>query len=88
LPAPHVPNRTADFIRDAENQIMMQSYAASMFDQIVSSPLSMVLTKIAFSVFFSSVVIAVSDWYIKDKTVEWESSVKELEAIFVLRDPR
>jgi hypothetical protein len=66
----------------------MLSNAVNMLNNIVNSPLPTILAKVAFSVILSAAVIALSDWYSKGQAAATESNVRELEALFALRDPR
>ena len=63
---------------------MIASNPVSFFNQIVNSPFPLLLALLICSV----AVIPISDWYSKGRMSEWESSVRELEALFTLRDPR
>lgn len=67
---------------------MFESAIASVSNQLFSSPFSMFIAQIVAFILPSIAVIALSDWYRRNKTIEWEASVRNLEALFALEDPR
>jgi purine-cytosine permease-like protein len=67
---------------------MFESAIASISNQLFSSPFSMFIAQIVAFIVPSIAVIALSDWYSRDKAAEWESSIRDLKALFALEDPR
>ena len=63
---------------------MTPSSAVSFWNQFVSSSLPLILAQI----FGSIAIIAISDWYSRDRAERTESSIRELEALFALPDIR